>query len=101
MVVATEGGLPVPVTFEAIQVFNVGAASFQELGEAEVTNVENGVYIINVEQGDSPVGTIFKFRVRHDDTKDRYGQVVFNGKNTSRQLPEIISCDSFENCPGP
>ena len=75
LVAATEGGRPVPVTFQAIEVFDERERTFTVIGGAAAAEVEQGSYLVTLNLSPQHPDKIFRFRVRHDGIA---GEVVFH-----------------------
>jgi hypothetical protein len=81
LVRTSEAGEPVEVEFLAIEVFNESTGAFQSLPSAAVNEIELGLYDLelNLSGNNSPrPAKVFRLRVRHDDTVDQFGEIIFH-----------------------
>lgn len=78
MVLTTEAGLPVDVTFGDIEAYNPVTRSFEKLSGASVTPIETGIYEVGMFLGPLNPSRIFRLNVTHDDVVDHFGQIVFH-----------------------
>ena len=78
---ASEAGVAVDVDFLAIEVFDEASATFTAIASANVAEIETGLYDVTFQ---SP-GVVYRIRVRHDDTVDHFGEIIFhkNSVNTN------------------
>ncbi|KAA9133525.1 hypothetical protein F3N42_04030 [Marinihelvus fidelis] len=74
LVRTSEHGTPVSVEFLAIEVFDDKSASFSAIGSATATEIEPGLYDLDIKTQ----GKVFRLKVKHDDNVDHFGEIIFH-----------------------
>ena len=77
LVSATESGLGVNVSFDLIQTYDKFAMSFANIPNPTITQVETGIYAIQMNIPPFSTQEVFRIRVTHDDAVDHYGELIF------------------------
>jgi hypothetical protein len=83
LVMTTESGRSVNVSFESIETFDTKADEFLILDESTVEHIEAGVYLVSLQPQPDSNGKIFRFKVRHGGAEDHLGQIVFHAEMRS------------------
>ena len=78
LVLTSEAGLPVDVSFGDVEAYNAVTRSFEKLNGTTITQIETGIYELGMYLGPFSAAKIFRLNVTHDDVVDHFGQIVFH-----------------------
>ncbi len=78
LVLTTEAGKPVDVSFGDVETYNAVTRSCEKLSGTSITQIETGIYEVGMYLGPLSSDKIFRLNVTHDDVVDHFGQIVFH-----------------------